>query len=242
MNFSAPINEIHLNNIESTNSYLVKHKKHLPEWTVVTTDNQTNGRGYTGNRWLSETKLNLTFSILIKPNCEINDIFYLNMLVANSIHEAFNNIIKTEIKWPNDIIINNKKIGGILIENSLNKTITTSIIGIGLNINQTSFRNLPKASSLKKETGINFNKKNIQLTIIKNIQKNYFLFSENKFITIENYFNKFLYKKNVISVFSIESQLKNGIIKQVCSDGQILIKLENEDLKKFKMKEIVLNY
>lgn len=148
------MNIIKLSAINSTNDYLKKLSagQYLENFTVVVAEHQTAGKGQMGAKWSVVPGKNLTFSVLIKDLLlEINEIFNLNAAVAISITETLEsfNIPDICIKWPNDILAGNKKIGGVLIENSIkNNGEIFSIVGIGLNINQLDFENLPKASSL----------------------------------------------------------------------------------------------
>lgn len=237
-----PITEINLESVDSTNSFLWRKVSSLKEWTIVTAEHQTLGKGYGKSKWLSEKRCNLIFSIFIRPKCGIENIFYLNKAVANALHKSIYPLIFCETKWPNDLIINHKKAAGILIENRLlGKRVSISVIGVGLNVNQTDFKGLPKATSLKKEIGKELELSTIYYTIIRNIQEEYQLFKEKKFNVIDDYFNKHLYKKDKISVFKIENQLKNGIIRR-SEKGKLLVEVEDEGIQSFDMKEIELLY
>ena len=148
---------IKLNAIDSTNSYLKKLalEKPLAPFTVVWTTNQTNGRGQMGSNWVSEEGKNLTFSVLVKDVVEnIEGIFDLNVCVAVTLIEVLENynLSNLAIKWPNDILADKKKIAGVLIENSIKSSgEIVSIVGIGINVNQENFSDLPQASSLKSK-------------------------------------------------------------------------------------------
>ncbi|MFV0238396.1 MAG: biotin--[acetyl-CoA-carboxylase] ligase [Flavobacteriales bacterium] len=242
MCFLFPITEIYFEKIASTNSFLLDTKTPFKEWTVVYTKEQNAGRGYTGNQWESTIGMNLTFSILLNPNCAIQHIFYLNKIIANAVHQSIHSIVDSKIKWPNDLIINHKKVGGILIENILGKQVNSSVIGIGLNVNQTNFESLLKATSLKNETGIHFNLDELRYTIIEAIQKEYQVFIDKQFDSIELYFHKHLYMKDQVALFKIQNQVKKGIIKETDSNGKLIIDLVNEGLQSFQLKEVQLLY
>jgi len=155
---------IKLDAIDSTNDYLKQLAtfQDLKSFTVVATEMQTAGKGQMGAKWFSESGKNLMVSILINENnLKSTELFLLNSAVALSIVNVLNanSIPKVSIKWPNDIMADSKKVAGILIENSLKSSGTfVSIIGIGLNVNQTNFENLPQASSLKKVTAKEFDR------------------------------------------------------------------------------------
>src|SRR3970282_291011 len=143
-----------LDAIDSTNEFLkgLSNGQLLENFTVVTAENQTKGKGQMGSVWDSEVGKNLTMSVFIKDSLsDVNQIFKLNVGVVLAVVQALEtfNIPNLMVKWPNDIMSYNFKIGGILIENSIKSDGTVhSIVGLGINVNQVNFENLPKASSL----------------------------------------------------------------------------------------------
>src|SRR5690606_36825902 len=149
---------IKLNATASTNDYLrnLCTVQSLENYTTVTTEIQTQGKGQRGNKWISEPHKNLIFSILIKDSLpKDSSVFDLNIAISTAIITALERfeIPKISVKWPNDILADGKKIAGILIENSFSgQHAFFSIVGIGLNVNQTDFDGFPKASSLKNIT------------------------------------------------------------------------------------------
>ena len=150
---------IKLDAIDSTNSYLKKllNKESLDDLTVVVSKHQTQGRGRNGNVWSNKPSLNLAFSIYKRfSDFEIDKKFMLNVISSISVYETLKkyNLFDLTIKWPNDIMTEDKKISGILIENNIRgNRIKHSVIGIGININQSKFKNLPNATSIFIETG-----------------------------------------------------------------------------------------
>lgn len=143
----------------STNTELAKLHD-APAGTVVVADCQMAGRGQRGNSWESEAGKNLTFSLLLRPyTISAAHQFELSMIVSIGICNALSNTLnghKPLIKWPNDIYVGNRKLCGILIENSLvGSSIARSIVGIGINVNQTEFRSdAPNPVSIKQLTGL----------------------------------------------------------------------------------------
>ena len=141
-----------LDTVDSTNDEARRHISDIDNLSVLSALEQTAGRGQRGNRWTSRPGENLTFSIVLKsPVLMADDHFALNEIAALSVTDFLSIYgIKAEIKWPNDIYVDGRKICGILIENSFRgKSISTSIIGIGLNINQRNFDvNLPNPTSM----------------------------------------------------------------------------------------------
>ena len=144
---------IKLNAIDSTNEYIKKNRDFLSEKELcVITFNQTEGKGQRGNTWVSEPGSNLCISLYFSDlNISFNDQFNLNMLVSLKIIDILNSLFlkNLKIKWPNDILAENKKISGILIETfSKNNIIKDLIIGIGINVNQGDFNDLINATSM----------------------------------------------------------------------------------------------
>ena len=146
-----------LHETASTNTYLMRMATILPSGTVIHTNNQSAGRGQRGNSWEAEPGKNLTFSQLIKDAAVIPaEQFYISEAVSLAIVEYLNRYTGgISIKWPNDIYYNDKKICGILIEHTLQgNAIKNTVIGVGLNINQTEFRSdAPNPVSLAQIIG-----------------------------------------------------------------------------------------
>jgi BirA family biotin operon repressor/biotin-[acetyl-CoA-carboxylase] ligase len=240
---------IKLNATPSTNDYLkdLINQQIVENFTVVTTDNQTNGRGQMGAKWESETGKNLTMSVLVKDLLlDIDQIYSLNVAVAVSVIQALESykIPQLSIKWPNDIMSANFKIGGILIENSIKSSGEIfSIVGIGINVNQENFESLPKASSLRNVSGQLYNKDELMMVIVEFIRKNYnALVNKNTTLIWEKYRNT-LFKRYLPMPF--ESNFGNkfmGIIQNVSTDGKLEILLENDSIQQFEVKSVTMLY
>ncbi|WNH07939.1 biotin--[acetyl-CoA-carboxylase] ligase [Thalassobellus suaedae] len=143
----------------------------------------------------------------------------------------------------NDILSADKKICGILIENVIKNKLNSTIIGVGINVNQTDFKNLPKASSLKKITGVHYNLDEI-LQLVINYTKEYSsLLQQGKYELVKNEYETNLFRKNKPSTFKdAEGALFSGFIKGVTKYGKLQVILEDEIVKKFDLKEITLLY
>ena len=142
----------------STNTYLSRLAATLPGGTVIYTPSQTAGRGQKGNSWESEDGKNLTFSQLLKrPPVKFRDQFYLSEAAAVAVVEALSAEAGDgfSVKWPNDVYWQDKKVCGMLLENSLDGSdIAHCIVGIGINVNQERFlSDAPNPESLKGITG-----------------------------------------------------------------------------------------
>ncbi|MDB2385001.1 biotin--[acetyl-CoA-carboxylase] ligase [Polaribacter sp.] len=237
---------IKLSAIASTNSFLkeMAQNNELADFTVVTVDEQTRGKGQHGNSWFSSPKKSLTFSVFVRfTNLQITNNVLLNFAVSLAIFECLQklNTPKVSIKWPNDIMSANKKLCGVLIEPNLQRGfIKSAIIGIGLNVNETSFPlHLPNATSLQIIHHKEFYLDELLNTLLLKLESKIKILRENKFEVLErNYFNN-LYKKDVVATF-LDQEKKPfvGIIKGVSKNGKLQILLENEVLHEYGIKEI----
>jgi BirA family biotin operon repressor/biotin-[acetyl-CoA-carboxylase] ligase len=242
------MNIIKLSAINSTNDYLkeLTSKQYVENFTIVVAESQTAGRGQMGSRWDVEPGKNLTFSILVKDLLiEAAGIYHLNVAVAISIVEALEefSIPSIKIKWPNDILAGNKKVGGILIENSFKADgKITSVIGIGLNVNQQNFDGLPKASSLAVAAGSDFDKDEIMISITKKLQHNIAKVLHRDLEPLWDSYHKKLYKLGIPMPFENEHGRFMGIIKGVTPTGQLEILLEDDTVSRFAVKEVQLLY
>ncbi|MGO4819341.1 biotin--[acetyl-CoA-carboxylase] ligase [Flavobacterium sp. W22_SRS_FP1] len=239
---------IKLDAIDSTNDFLkgLSNEQQLENFTVVTAENQTKGKGQMGSVWDSEVGNNLTMSVFIKDSVsEVNQIFVLNVGVAIAIVQALENfnIPNLMIKWPNDIMSYNFKIAGILIENSIKSNGTIhSIVGLGLNVNQTNFINLPKASSLSVICDAQFDKEKIMYEVIEQLKRNIVIMSEDPAALWLEYTNR-LFKKGIPMPFKVNSnQNFMGIIQGVSSYGKLQVLLEDDRVSEFNIKEIQMLY
>lgn len=234
---------------DSTNSSLKKLLRENPlmKNTCLITENQTKGKGQRGNSWHSKPYKNLTFSVLLK-NINLNPFehFKLNALVSLSLFDFLQNKIQIptiSIKWPNDILAGNKKICGILIENILRgKKINHSIIGIGLNVNQTDFENLPQATSLKTITKKDFDLDFLAKNFVEFLEEKIYLGLKKPLSIILKDYQNHLFRKDKISCFEFPDKTqKQGIIKGISTSGKLIISFD-ENTAEFDLKEIKLLY
>jgi len=226
---------IKLDAIDSTNSYLKRllTKDSLDDLTVVVSKHQTKGKGRNGNIWKNEASLNLAFSIYKKfNNLNVKDKFMLNVISSLSVFQLLkeNNLNKLTIKWPNDIMAGNGKISGILIENSVKgKFINHSVIGVGINVNQKKFKDLPNATSLFIETGLEFSLDSLASRLVEIFSKNFLRFKKNEEDLLKFYNNQ-LYLKNIDSNFiDLDKKKFSGKIICVNIKGELKIRKTNKE-------------
>lgn len=240
------MNIIKLDAIDSTNTFLKEmcQENEVEDFTVVITNNQTNGRGQIASVWETDVNSNLTFSILTKfYKLNVVNQFWISKAISLAVSDSLSAFlsVKISVKWPNDILAEQQKICGILIENSVKKAkINYSIVGIGLNVNQTVFKNLPNATSMKLISGTNFNLDKLLESIVINIKKYVELINANDFKLIDRLYLKRLYKINVPTMFrDIEEQtVFMGKIVGVSVEGRLQVELESEKIKEYSLKEI----
>ena len=239
---------IKLDAIDSTNDFLksLASQDELDNFTVVTAENQTKGKGQMGSKWQSESGKNLIMSVLVKEFLYDNEqVFNLSVIVSLAVIDALKslNIPDLCIKWPNDIMSYNKKVGGILIENTIKSDgRIVSVVGIGLNVNQTNFDHLPNASSLAVICKTQFDKNALPFLIVEKIKENIESWEDNAADFWKEYFNS-LFRKGVPMPFkNLKNENFMGIIQGVSSIGKIQILLEDDSVSEFEIKEVQMLY
>lgn len=240
---------IKLDAIDSTNSYLktLSAAGNAEDGLAIVTNFQTNGRGQMGTVWSSQEAKNLTFSVFKDVSfLNINHHFYISMAVSLAVYEAVTSlgITKIKVKWPNDILSDDKKIAGILIENVIKlNVISGSVIGIGLNVNQTDFMDLPAASSLLLLSGQVNNLDEVLNIILKQIDIHFNYLKEEQFKILKTRYESHLFRKNKPSTFKdAEGSIFSGYIVGISDFGQLMVKVENNIIRSFDFKEVVLLY
>ena len=195
--------------------------------SIILTDNQTRGKGRRTNKWISSINSSLTFSFILYPQIKIDHLGLLPLLAGVSIvRGVFSSTgIATGLKWPNDIMLNEKKMGGILIESKKDKKDIIIIVGIGLNINET-ISDFPE--TIKKESiSLNVFTKQIHSRekILSSILNEFEILYDNNFDSIIPMWKQYcIHMNNEISFNSDNSQLK-GIFAGISNHGHAKINL-----------------
>ncbi|WP_430814179.1 biotin--[acetyl-CoA-carboxylase] ligase [Carboxylicivirga sp. RSCT41] len=244
MTYSAPEFLIYPE-LASTNTELKKlvNQGNLSEHSIVITPHQTAGRGQVGNGWESELNKNLTFSLLLRPSFLAPHLqFYISKFVSLAIVDTIKQVAGLEacIKWPNDIYVGDKKVCGILIENSiLGAQLDYCIAGIGLNINQEEFiSGAPNPASLKQLTGKEYHIETTLELLLENIQQRYHELEVNRLDLInKEYFNA-LYRKNGIHPFNDENGAFNAHIDSINEMGLITLIDTEGGKREYAFKEV----
>ena len=228
----------------STSTYLkelLKQRK-LPECSVVITNNQTEGKGQPGNRWETESGKNLTFSMILYPHeIKASEQFIISKAVSVAILKTLKKFnISTTIKWPNDIYIGDKKLGGILIENTLSgQTIDQCIVGIGLNINQENFPDyLPNPVSIKNITGKETDLLTIFSTLHETISGYYDRIMDKKHQKIDRDYTEHLYRKSGSHLYRDKTGIFKAEFQSIGPAGHLFLKREDGSVTGYAFKEV----
>jgi BirA family biotin operon repressor/biotin-[acetyl-CoA-carboxylase] ligase len=221
---------IELSTVDSTNNYaLTLVKNNLAEHgTIVFAHHQTAGKGQRGKTWITEPNSNLTLSAILQTNfLPLHQQFVFSAAMALAVQQFFNNYTAndTVIKWPNDIYWNDRKAGGILIENSIsgNGVWHWAVVGIGLNIQQTQFPHwLPNPVSLQQITGKKYDCLQLAQALCPFLQHYYGLLLQGAYTTILQQYNNCLYKKASTVQLRKNNVVFNTLIQGVDEQGYLL--------------------
>ncbi len=227
--------------VDSTNNYAANllAQGELAHGTVIMSGQQTAGKGQRGANWLAEPFKNLIFTCYIKyDNLSVQQRESITHFVSVSLIQLLQSKgIDAQIKWPNDILVGNSKIAGILIENQFENTqCKSSIIGIGLNVNQANFANF-NATSIFNETQEQHPIDSIAFSLIERLNQNLLLLNQNHLETLKKMYLDQLWLLHKKARFEDESGIFEGIIQGTNAHGQLLV-LKNDELKAYDLKEI----
>jgi len=237
-------NFVQLPSAESTNSYLsALLDTGLFEGFTVFTSTQTKGRGQQGAEWFTEPGKNIACSVLLKPKfLHAQQVFLLNKMVAIAIRRAIQAWLpeqETLIKWPNDILVDQKKICGILVETQIHGDhVQHAVVGFGINVNQTEFEaKHGRATSLKLLSGKNHDLMAVLESVLVSLDQNYMALRAGKTETIEREYLSHLYAYQTETQFSVGEQTITGILVGVDPHGRLAVQVDG-GLRYFGVKEI----
>lgn len=240
---------IKLSATDSTNTFLAQlvRRGEAIDNIIVVAEHQKKGRGQRASVWQSQPFKSLTFSVFKRVSgLSAEQQFAISAAVSVAIVTYLNKMVTTaiQIKWPNDIMAAGKKCGGILIENQVRSTaINSTIIGVGLNVNEIIFNNLPQATSLRLATGEIFNLDELLIGISSEIFSILNLLDENNIALNHKTYEQLLFKKGEMSKYRLpDGEEITGKITGVNSSGQLLMDLPDGRSLKFWNKEIEMLY
>ena len=240
-----PFNEIiRFDEIDSTNSYLkqLTREQLVAEGTVVIAEFQSGGRGQQGNSWFSTKGDNLLFSLLIRPQHLLaSEMFIISCITSLAIQKTFSEFVDNIcIKWPNDVYWNDKKIAGILIENNLQEGfVKSSVVGIGLNINEQLFpSDLPNPISLCQITNEKHDKTQILNIFLREFTTLYQQFENGETAEIKKEYMRNLYRADDYYWFEDENGKVEAKIVDILPSGHLVLKTRAEEERKYAFKEV----
>ena len=236
---------VYLPTCHSTNDIaaeLVRNGK-VAEGTVIIADEQTAGRGQHGTTWLTNLGQNFTLSLVLMPTfLTLGEHFLLSQAIALGIRNYLSEFTQNVgIKWPNDLYVKNLKIGGILIENSLQGTrLAHSVVGIGLNINQAQFSATisDRVTSLRLETGQTFHLAEQLPALLLSLEKCYLRLRAGQSEALRREYRQHLLGLGEKRMYIVGSQSVEGTILGVSPTGKLRLELADGKTDEFDIKEI----
>jgi BirA family biotin operon repressor/biotin-[acetyl-CoA-carboxylase] ligase len=227
---------IHLPTVDSTNDYAQQllAKSNPIDGTVIVSDFQTHGKGQRHKIWQSARNVNLLMSIILYPaNLTASNQFYLSMTIALAVTSYLQTILdpkKLRIKWPNDLYFETEKIGGILIQNNLRGSrVDSSVVGIGLNINQSEFDpDLPNPTSIMLKTGNHHDLEKMKPDLLATLDQYYSVLRAGDFEWIKKKYESLLFNRSIISDIRHSKGILKGIIIGVKEDGRLVVNVNGE--------------
>lgn len=238
---------IHFDQLQSTNSHSIDliAKSNPIEGTVISTYNQVSGTGQIGRKWFSDIDKNITSSIIIYPHfLPIDKLFYINIVLSLAIRTTIQSIVDKEvkIKWPNDIYIENYKIAGLLIQQSIQgKVIKSSVLGFGINVNQIVFPDyLPNPISIFNITNQGCNLDQFQKMILKQFDLYYTKLRNGDYIELKKEYLIHLYGRGEMHKFTTNEEKFEAEILGVDAQGKLTLN-KNNQIKSFGLNQISIN-
>jgi BirA family transcriptional regulator, biotin operon repressor / biotin---[acetyl-CoA-carboxylase] ligase len=235
---------IRLESVDSTNIYAAQLLRtgQVTEGTVILAVDQTQGKGQGTNRWISEPGANLLLSLILRPDFILAEQqFFLSMCVSNAIHGFLEPVAPPVlIKWPNDILLQGRKVAGILIENTiLDRNLHTSVVGIGLNVNQQDFPDtLPDPISIRMVTGREHILSECLDGLLASLTFHLNKLYEKSFAEIKTYYLNNCWGLNTWARYTDASGIFEGRIVDVAATGELIVVNRTGTLKAYGFKEI----
>jgi BirA family biotin operon repressor/biotin-[acetyl-CoA-carboxylase] ligase len=238
---------IKLDAIDSTNDYLklLSREQEPEDFTTVIAETQLKGKGQMGAKWVAEAGKNLTMSTLSSGLVtHPENIYALNIAVSLSILSALNElqVPRLSVKWPNDIMSGNKKLAGILIENLFQGDgLVRSVIGIGINVNQSNFDDLPQATSILLTTGSHVDKEMLAIAVIHKLQQ-FLPHVVNNVSMLWDSYKMNLYRFGLPTAFEDIAGQFMAIITDVTANGKLVLTDEDDLVREYGIKEVKMLY
>lgn len=237
-------NLLYFEQLESSNTYLKAEaeKENLPTGTVVLTEYQTNGRGRLDRVWLSNPAENLTFSLLLRPNAITpKNLNLLSLGAAVVVAETVENflLMKCDLKWPNDVLLNKKKVCGILAESTFTgNKFQYLVLGIGLNVNQNEFagKHAIPPTSLKLEAGQLLERERLMSALLNGLERMIHQLDEDPKLIVKKWKNNCSKLGEILTIVNGPASF-TGRFEDVDDDGSLVL-LEDGKIRKYAFGEV----
>jgi BirA family transcriptional regulator, biotin operon repressor / biotin---[acetyl-CoA-carboxylase] ligase len=222
-------NFVYCEEVDSTNSVLLSSKDYNQHGTVMLAENQTQGRGRKNRQWFSNSGQNLTFSILLKDELNPDSINIINLGTSVCVAQALENLfqLNVELKWPNDVLVNGRKIAGILLEStSKGSKINRLVIGLGINVNQPNFPgkfDLPP-TSVRKEFKDQVSRERLLSEILNNFEETLEIVKKDKSKVLNDWRARCKMIGEKVNVLE-EDKVKFGVFVDIDDDGFLILKV-----------------
>lgn len=233
---------VYIQQVDSTNSYLLNNKDLKIHGTVVLAEEQTKGRGRMNRDWQSQPEQNLTFSILLRK-VDGKKINIVNLGASLVVAQAIENLyqLNTSLKWPNDVLIDNKKTAGILLEStSKSNELDRVVVGIGINVNQTNFagKYLIEPTSVRKEFKNRVSREKLLSEVLNLFEEALYKIDENPEEVLEDWKERCKMIGGKIKVESTK-ETKYGIFEDIDNEGFLLLK-NNDRVERIHFGDVSL--
>jgi BirA family biotin operon repressor/biotin-[acetyl-CoA-carboxylase] ligase len=231
----ASLKIVHYRRLQSTNTTAYRlAQQSATEWTVVVAGVQTKGRGREGKKWES-LKGGLWFSVVLRPSVPSPRLPLLQFLAAIATRQALENEtgLSVKLKWPNDLVLGNAKLGGILIESkTLGDRISFAILGIGLNINQSKAQLPPEAISLRLVSGKHHDLRLVLRAILAQMRSSYDDL-DNPSKIMEDWWRNCVHRPLRVQV-TVSKDTVTGVSRAINEDGSLIIETDDREIRKVR--------
>ena len=235
---------IQIDRVSSTNNYAAKllNQTKIPFGAVIMAQFQDDGRGQRGAVWQSKSGENLLFSAILDGSLMKEcPPFYLSKCVAVSIKDTLSYFLKHKIhlKWPNDVLVERRKIAGVLIESQCKgNNLFSSIIGVGLNVNQTHFEYGFDATSMKLLSANDYDLKEVLQVLCTKLNFNFNRLLSKEYSDLQQDYLSSLYKYNEKTLFKIGDKLEEVVLKDVNENGMVSLEMLGGKIKEYDFSQV----
>lgn len=234
---------IQIDRVSSTNNYAAKllNQTKIPFGAVIMAQFQDDGRGQRGAVWQSKSGENLLFSAILDGSLMKEcPPFFLSKCVAVSIKDTLSYFLKHKIhlKWPNDVLVERRKIAGVLIESQWKgNNLFSSIIGVGLNVNQTHFEYGFDATSMKLLSANDYDLKEVLQVLCTKLNFNFNRLLSKEYSDLQQDYLSSLYKYNEKTHFKIGDKLEEVVLKDVNENGMVSLEMLGGKIKEYDFSQ-----